>query len=187
MGGEDPDGMDTIGTYLDAIAQHSQDRKAFLEANRLPFLVTIETVTEPLPGVLNAEGASAATIAHDPAKLRRATSSAREASVFPIQKRAGANAEKAILVGRSRENDLWINDAEISKRHAQFNLTKAGYELIDIGSTNGTFVNDKPIEKQKPVVVSNYDAVRFGRAAKMQFLHPESFFDYLSVLRKFGL
>ena len=35
------------------------------------------------------------------------------------------------------------------------------------------------------IVLATYDAVRLGRAAKMQFLDPESFFDYLSVLRRF--
>jgi hypothetical protein len=138
-----------------------------------------------LPGGMTPDGAAAPTVAQNPANLRRASMAAREAGVYPIVKRDGANKEKEILVGRSRDNDVWINDPEVSKHHVKLIPTGGKWEVVDLGSTNGTFVNDKKIEKNKATEIRTYDAVRLGRAAKMQFLDPESFFDYLTVLRKF--
>jgi hypothetical protein len=177
--------MDTIGAYLDALAQNTFDREAFLAQNKVPFLVTVETMDDALPGGMTPEGATAATVAHDPQKLRRASIAAREARVYAIAKREGVNADKAILVGRARDNDVWINDSEVSKHHAKVTISKGEYSICDVGSTNGTFINDRKIELEKPVAVHNYDAVRLGRAQKMQFLDAESFFDYLTVLRRF--
>lgn len=177
--------MDTIGSYLDVISKGKIERPAFIASNKAPFLVTVEIMEDALPGGMTPEGTSAATVAQDPQKMRRASIAAREAHVYPILKRDGANKEVEICVGRSRDNDVWVNDAEVSKHHARLVLKKAEWLIMDLGSTNGTFINEKRIEPQKAVPVSTYDAVRFGRAAKMQFLDPESFFDYLSVLRRF--
>jgi hypothetical protein len=176
--------MDTIGAYLDVISKNKIERATFAASNKAPFLVTVEVMEDALPG-MTPEGTSAATVAQDPQKMRRASIAAREAHVWPILKREGANPQLEILVGRSRDNDVWINDAEVSKHHARLFLTKGEWSLVDTGSTNGTFINEKRIENNKPVVVRTYDSVRLGRAAKMQFLDPESFFDYLSVLRRF--
>lgn len=177
--------MDTIGAYLDAIAQKKIDRPAFVASTRSPFLVTVEVMEDTLPGGLSPESASAATVAQDPQKLRRASIAAREAHVYPIEKRPGANTEVEVCVGRSRDNDVWINDAEVSKHHARVSAVKGEWRITDLGSTNGTFINDKRIEVQTPIAVHTYDSVRLGRAAKMQFLDPESFYDYLTVLRRF--
>lgn len=177
--------MDTIGAYLDAIAQNKIERAAFVAKTKSPFLVTVEVMEDALPGGMTPEGASAATVAQDPQKLRRASIAAREAHVYPIEKRAGANSEVEVCVGRSRDNDVWINDAEVSKHHARLSVAKGEWKIVDLGSTNGTFINDKRIDANKPIGVHTYDSVRLGRAAKMQFLDPESFFDYLQVLRRF--
>lgn len=177
--------MDTIGGYLDALTQAKFDRAAFLAQNKCPFLVTVEVMDDALPGGMTPEGASAATVAQDPQKLRRASIAAREAKVYAIMKREGANKEKEILVGRSRDNDVWINDAEVSKHHARLSVSKGNWSLVDAGSTNGTFINDRKIETSQATPLHTYDAVRLGRASKMQFLDAESFFDYLTVLRRF--
>ncbi len=177
--------MEKIGDFLDLLSRVKFDRTAFLEQQKTPFLVTVEVMDDVLPGGMTPEGAAAPTVAQDPAKLRRASMAAREAGVYSIVKREGANKEKEILVGRSRDNDVWINDPEVSKHHVKLHAVKGGWQVVDLGSTNGTFVNDKRIETNKATPLNSYDAVRLGRAAKMQFLDPESFFEYLSVLRRF--
>ncbi len=180
--------MDTIGAFLDAISSGSLDRDKFLNANACPFLVTIE-YADALPGGLSAEGSSAATVAGDPAKVRRAMVAAREGKVWSIQKRAGANQDNDVLLGRSRDNDVWINDAEVSKHHAKLVLgrgaTAPSCEIVDLGSTNGTFVNDKRLDKNVAWALKTYDSVRFGRSGKLQYLDSASFYDYLTVLRRF--
>jgi predicted component of type VI protein secretion system len=49
--------------------------------------------------------------------------------------------QNEIVVGRDASNDIVINDAEVSRKHAHFYMGPAGYTLEDLGSTNGTFVN----------------------------------------------
>lgn len=52
-----------------------------------------------------------------------------------------------ITVGRAPNNDLILTDSSISKFHAYFRATpKDGLSLYDVGSTNGTKVEDKPIK-----------------------------------------
>jgi hypothetical protein len=177
--------MDTLGAYLDVLSRSNLERAPFVAANPSPFLVTVEVMDDAIQGGTTAEGASAATVAQDPNRMRRASLAAREARVYPIAKRPGANDAKEILVGRSRDNDVWINDAEVSKHHARVAAVKDGWEIVDLGSTNGTFLNEQRIEVNRATPVHTYDAVRLGRAAKMQFLDAGSFFDYLTVLRRF--
>jgi hypothetical protein len=46
-----------------------------------------------------------------------------------------------IFIGRDANNDIVINDAEVSRKHARLLMTAGGYVLEDLGSTNGSFVN----------------------------------------------
>ena len=48
-----------------------------------------------------------------------------------------------IFVGRDLSNDIVINDPEISRRHARLYKQGNAYILEDLGSTNGTTVNNK--------------------------------------------
>ncbi|MFV1995356.1 MAG: FHA domain-containing protein, partial [Verrucomicrobiales bacterium] len=65
-----------------------------------------------------------------------------------------------ITVGRRTGNDIVISDSFMSGKHAELHRQKDGsYELVDLGSHNGTFVNDKRIEK---IIVAADDQIRFG-------------------------
>lgn len=46
-----------------------------------------------------------------------------------------------LSIGRDSSNEVAINDAEISRRHARLTFQGGKYVLEDLGSTNGTFVN----------------------------------------------
>ena len=46
-----------------------------------------------------------------------------------------------IMIGRDATNDISINDAEVSRRHARLTFQGGKYILEDMGSTNGTYVN----------------------------------------------
>lgn len=48
-------------------------------------------------------------------------------------------------IGRGEENDLQINSTSVSRVHAELSRTSGGYQLRDLGSTNGTTVNGRPL------------------------------------------
>jgi pSer/pThr/pTyr-binding forkhead associated (FHA) protein len=66
-------------------------------------------------------------------------------------------------VGRTKENDLSIEDASVSKIHAAL-VTNSDKQLMvaDIGSTNGTFINDKRIIYGQAFPIATKDCVKFG-------------------------
>jgi len=52
-----------------------------------------------------------------------------------------------ITIGRGSTNDLLLDDPTVSFNHAQIFPSASGLQLIDLGSTNGTFVNGQRIKK----------------------------------------
>jgi hypothetical protein len=46
-----------------------------------------------------------------------------------------------IAIGRDPSNDIVINEAEVSRKHARLLLQDEKYVLEDLGSTNGSFIN----------------------------------------------
>jgi FHA domain len=68
--------------------------------------------------------------------------------------------EGETLLGRAT-SDFLSHDDEVSRRHAALRSTSSGVEVEDLGSANGTFVNDQRI--QEPTRLSSGDTVRLGR------------------------
>jgi hypothetical protein len=62
-------------------------------------------------------------------------------------------------IGRSTLNDIVLNDATISQRHATIEYSRTGVLLKDLSSTNGTYVGGSPI-REKWLGVQ--DSVQFG-------------------------
>ena len=67
---------------------------------------------------------------------------------FQLVMRSGPNPGKGydldkdeVSIGRDVNNDVVINDAEVSRQHAQINRQPGSFVIEDLGSTNGTFVN----------------------------------------------
>jgi hypothetical protein len=46
-----------------------------------------------------------------------------------------------ITIGRDPMSDIVLNDPEVSRHHAQLIRTEAGYQIQDLGSTNGTYID----------------------------------------------
>ncbi|MDH5766776.1 MAG: FHA domain-containing protein [Gammaproteobacteria bacterium] len=72
--------------------------------------------------------------------------------------------DKPLVFGRSPKNQVQIDDMAVSTEHArifteQNDEGQVIYILEDLGSTNGTFINEKKIEKQQ---LRHTDAVRIG-------------------------
>jgi predicted component of type VI protein secretion system len=65
-----------------------------------------------------------------------------------------------ISVGRSSENDVVLEDSDASRRHALFVRSAQGFGVQDLGTSNGTRVNDNAIYETVPL--SNKDIVKIG-------------------------
>jgi diguanylate cyclase (GGDEF)-like protein len=51
-----------------------------------------------------------------------------------------------LLIGRGEDCQIRIEDFSVSRRHATIAPRPDGYQLTDMGSTNGSFVNDQPVQ-----------------------------------------
>ena len=63
-------------------------------------------------------------------------------------------------MGRGTEADLTVEDTGVSRLHVRFERTEYGTILTDLGSTNGTFVEDQRIRE---VTLVDGNAVTIGR------------------------
>jgi pSer/pThr/pTyr-binding forkhead associated (FHA) protein len=56
-------------------------------------------------------------------------------------------AKSSISLGRATTNDIVLDDARVSRRHAQLDCGPQGVSLVDLGSSNGTRVNGIRIDR----------------------------------------
>ncbi|EMI16908.1 diguanylate cyclase with GAF sensor [Rhodopirellula maiorica SM1] len=68
--------------------------------------------------------------------------------------------EHEFSIGRSPETDLPLFDNSVSRQHAMLIRGQEGYLVRDLGSTNGTFVNEKPV--QSDCSLRSGDTIRIG-------------------------
>ncbi|MBC7795635.1 MAG: FHA domain-containing protein, partial [Pyrinomonadaceae bacterium] len=70
----------------------------------------------------------------------------------------------AIRLGRATDNDLIIksDDGVVSRNHAEIHRQNGDFAIVDNGSFNGTYVNEKRIVAQHPQTLSNGDAIQLG-------------------------
>jgi hypothetical protein len=54
-----------------------------------------------------------------------------------------------VNIGRRPDNQLVIDDARISRTHAQLRLVGGQYVIFDLDSSGGTWVNGKPVRQQR--------------------------------------
>ena len=67
--------------------------------------------------------------------------------------------ERALIIGRSPDIDVVINDSNVSRRHAEVWRTSEGVAIRDLQSTNGTYVNGHRVNA---VSLSPRDDVTIG-------------------------
>jgi hypothetical protein len=65
-------------------------------------------------------------------------------------------------VGRSQENDITVNDPNVSRRHARISRADDGFVVEDLGSTNGTLLDGAPIDRER---IDGGDELTFGQTA----------------------
>jgi hypothetical protein len=68
--------------------------------------------------------------------------------------------EEINLIGRAIDNTLILNESTVSGYHARLSFQQDQWWLEDLGSRNGTFVNELPISE--PLVITYGDVLGFG-------------------------
>jgi ABC transport system ATP-binding/permease protein len=69
---------------------------------------------------------------------------------------------KALRIGRIPDNDIVLPDLDVSRHHAELRKSPTGtYEIVDLGSHNGTFVNGRKVSS---AVIGENDIVSIGRS-----------------------
>ncbi|MFP3990380.1 FHA domain-containing protein [Streptomyces sp. E11-3] len=72
---------------------------------------------------------------------------------------------RVMRIGRALENDLVVSDLQVSRHHAEFHATPDGqFQIHDLGSHNGTYVNGVPIAKSSTVLIGPNDIVGVGHS-----------------------
>jgi diguanylate cyclase (GGDEF)-like protein len=88
-----------------------------------------------------------------------------------------------VIIGRDESAHLVLSDASVSRRHARISCTDAGGLTIqDLGSTNGTAVNQQQVER---TALHNGDHVEIGAVSlRVDTLNPEELHHLESVLQR---
>lgn len=67
-----------------------------------------------------------------------------------------------IIVGRSPNANIFVDDRSVSKFHAKVILSGGDVSLVDLESTNKTFVNGKVLPPLQPIQLRNNDQIKTG-------------------------
>lgn len=70
--------------------------------------------------------------------------------------------DDVVTLGRSRKNTIVIDDDNVSRNHARFELIDGVWHVYDCGSRNGTLINDRKLAPHFPVVLGSSDHVRIS-------------------------
>jgi two-component system cell cycle response regulator len=69
-----------------------------------------------------------------------------------------------MVMGRDPAADISVSDQSVSRKHAKLNREKGKVRLTDLGSSNGTLVNDKKVESGQSVILAKEDMIKLGNS-----------------------
>jgi pSer/pThr/pTyr-binding forkhead associated (FHA) protein len=90
--------------------------------------------------------------------------------------RRGPNAGSRFLLdqpvtsaGRGPGCDIFLDDLTVSRRHAEFRRDNGEFQIVDISSLNGTYVNGKPVAS---AMLANGDEIQIGKFRLVVLIRP---------------
>ena len=81
--------------------------------------------------------------------------------------------------GRHPNSNIFLDDVTVSRRHAEFRCVSGEFQVVDVGSLNGTYLNREPVDW---AVLANGDEVQIGKF-RLVFLTGPTTDDAESVTR----
>jgi hypothetical protein len=127
-----------------------------------------ELVSAPEPGqtrVFKPPPAATAAVSAEEAQELGLAHEAR--AVLNVAGKRHQLAPDGVVLGRSRECDITLEDPNVSRRHAEVRLEDGAWWIVDLGSTNGIEVNG---ERVKRAQLDNNDRIVLGRT-ELAFEH----------------
>jgi hypothetical protein len=70
--------------------------------------------------------------------------------------------EPVVRLGRDAGCDIQLSDTAVSRWHAAISRTGVNFTVEDLGSTNGTFLNGKGLERSVQYLIEDQDWIRIG-------------------------
>ena len=67
--------------------------------------------------------------------------------------------EQKLSIGRDTKSTMQVVDVEVSRNHAEIRLLNTSFVLIDLQSTNGTYVNGQRVQEH---TLQNFDQIKIG-------------------------
>jgi len=100
-------------------------------------------------------------------------------AIYPLIKRTDTDSpDHSFTIGRTKNNDMSMQDMAISKTHAVIRCSNGAFYIEDRGSTNGSRLNGLRLT-QKPEKLKDRDIIELGNY-EFTFLYPASLHDLLS-------
>lgn len=98
-----------------------------------------------------------------PIVAARATQWASDADRLTITQDAPHFLNREIItIGRSELNDITLLDTSVTRRHCQLERTANGWQIRDLGSKNGTFLDEKQLLPDIPEEWMSHQTLRIG-------------------------
>ena len=69
----------------------------------------------------------------------------------------------ATTIGRDTDNDIVLDETTVSRCHALLYMRAGHVAIMDLESTNGTFVNGVQVRPDAPVCLADGDLIRIGQ------------------------
>lgn len=88
----------------------------------------------------------------------------RAGSLAGTEKSVGSD---VLLIGRDENCDIVFDDSEVSRNHAKIIKSDDSFQIEDLGSTNGTFLNGRRVKK--PLKLKDKDLITISEKNVIEF------------------
>jgi Protein of unknown function (DUF3662)/FHA domain len=92
--------------------------------------------------------------------LREAAASEQRTALLLMDGKRFVIGADGVTLGRSRQCDVTVDDPNVSRTHAEIRARGGSWVVIDLGSTNGSRLNGRPLDQ--PTVLKPGDEIELG-------------------------
>ena len=150
-------------TYNEQQFKRQEEGYTTPTTNTNPYLLPIVTVPKP-PEINSAKAFLVPVIPDILTGEYQAAHTTRSECIDPLWMETPLSQTQALTIGREPDATLCINHHIVSRRHAMITYANGCYLLRDLGSRNGTFLNDSRLEPYSVHILQPHDKIRIGTA-----------------------